>query len=421
MKTFLTTSALVAGFALASTANAGGLPTKYVEPAPVYTPTYTTATVSAPAATTTTTTTAAVAAPVVAAASAGTEGLDITIGGFSDFQAGFVDHDAQNGSNDIEFRNDTEIHLAVEGSTDGGINYGAVVELEADVSADADGQGVNADKTYLFVESSAGRVELGNVDGAENRLAVNGGIISRATGGIDGDFGHFVTDGTNTLNNGLGNGLITTPGLVSQLRENVAEDATKISYYTPRFAGLQLGLSYTPEDGSAGQSLFNAETYENIISAGINYALDLDGIGVELSVTGEFGDAANNANDDLESYAVGLGFNFEGFQIAGSYGDLGNLDAITSPGVAANVEGEYYDAAIAFETGPFGVSVGYLASELGTNEFTNISVGADYELAPGLVPYVEVNFFEAEDGTGAGNTITDNEGTVVLVGTQLVF
>lgn len=387
MKTFLTTTALVAGLALASNAKA--------------------------------------------------EGIDITIGGFADFQVGIIDTDFQGSTNDVYFRNDTEIHLGLIGESDS-LTYGAVIELEADVSSETDNQGVNADKTYIFVESDFGRVELGNVDGAENRLKINGSVIARGTGGTDGDFGHFVTTNTDdfnnetgvfgadgqldTLANGFYGGLFfTTPNLLAQAIEGNTEDSSKLSYYTPRFGGVQLGVSYAPNSGSAGQSIFGTNIYEDIISAGINYALDIDGIGVEASVTGEFADAVATGVDDLETYAIGLGVNFEGFQIAGSYGDLGNLDAITSPGVAANVEGEYYDAAIAFETGPFGVSVGYLASELGTNEFTNISVGADYELAPGLVPYVEVNFFEAEDGTGAGNTITDNEGTVVLVGTQLVF
>ncbi len=395
MKTFLTTTALVAGLALASNAKA--------------------------------------------------EGIDITIGGFADFQVGIIDTDFQGSTNDVYFRNDTEIHLGLIGESDS-LTYGAVIELEADVSSETDNQGVNADKTYIFVESDFGRVELGNVDGAENRLKINGSVIARGTGGTDGDFGHFVTTNTDdfnnetgvfgadgqldTLANGFYGGLFfTTPNLLAQAIEGNTEDSSKLSYYTPRFGGVQLGVSYAPNSGSAGQSIFGTNIYEDIISAGINYALDIDGIGVEASVTGEFADAVATGVDDLETYAIGLGVNFEGFQIAGSYGDLGNTDALNDfidNGIAdgsfiTDTSTEYYDVTVAFDAGEFGVSVGYFNSEFevsgvaGTLEFENISVGVDYEIAPGFTGYIEGNFFEFDD---AGVT---SDGNVIILGTQLTF
>ncbi len=51
------------------------------------------------------------------------------------------------------------------------------------------------------------------------------------------------------------------------------------------------------------------------------------------------------------------------------------------------------------------------------NDFDNFVIGADYKLAPGLTPYAEVAFFD-QDAVG---TSDDNEGTVVLLGTQLNF
>ena len=51
-----------------------------------------------------------------------------------------------------------------------------------------------------------------------------------------------------------------------------------------------------------------------------------------------------------------------------------------------------------------------------------MSIGADYKLAPGLVPYVEVSFFEADDNvTDVAGASEDNEGTVFIVGTALNF
>ena len=63
------------------------------------------------------------------------------------------------------------------------------------------------------------------------------------------------------------------------------------------------------------------------------------------------------------------------------------------------------------------VSALVTSAHLGANDFTNFVVGADYKLAAGLTPYIEASFFDYDQG----GTPTDNNGTVVLVGTQLNF
>lgn len=63
------------------------------------------------------------------------------------------------------------------------------------------------------------------------------------------------------------------------------------------------------------------------------------------------------------------------------------------------------------------MSVTYFSSERGADDYDALVVGADYTLAPGLTPYVDVTFFEADQG---GTTI-DNDGAVVLLGTLLSF
>ena len=83
----------------------------------------------------------------------------------------------------------------------------------------------------------------------------------------------------------------------------------------------------------------------------------------------------------------------------------------------------------AYEFGPFAASVTYYDStvehgKIATTpdaEFRNVSVGADYKLAPGLMPYVEVSFFETDNGVADTATTVDNNGSVFIVGTQLTF
>jgi outer membrane protein OmpU len=348
----------------------------------------------------------------VAFASAASAEPTVSVGGFLDFQAGFTDQDLDAtgtvGGRETKFANDTEVNINVQGTADNGLTYGAVIELEADVTADTDGSGLNADKTFLFVESNAGRVELGSNIGAEDALKVDAATIARATGGIDGDWYRFATVGT---------GFIIRPDLPNAHARGAAEDATKITYYSPRFSGVQVGVSYTPDDGNVGTAAaFTTDTNgdnENVFGLGANYTGQFDQVGVQLSATGAFGESETAATEDLSSWALGTVLSFQGFSVAGSYGDWDDSGLPTGGSVDQN----YWTLGAGYETGPFGVSLTYMDSEAGTSDFTNVSVGADYQLAPGLVPYVEVNFFEL-DPAGAA---LDNDGTVLLVGTELTF
>ncbi len=338
----------------------------------------------------------------------------VTVGGFIDFQAGIADQDSayKTGANsrDVKFQNDTEVHINVAGQSDTGLRYGAAIELEADVNADADGEGLNADKTYIYVENDEmGRVEAGNNTDAAAALKVDASSIAAATGGIDGDFYDFANLA----------GYWAAPDLPTANAAGVTEDATKITYYTPRMSGFQVGASYTPDQGNGGTaSGFTSDTngdFENVFNLGANYEGSYNsGLAVQASLTGEFGSSESAATEDLNAWALGTVLTYQGWSLAGSYADAGE----SGLAVGTNADQTFWTLGAAYETGPYGVSVTYLDSEANSLDFNNIVVGADYKLAPGLVPYVEVSFFGTDDNNVA---TTDNDGSVVLVGAELSF
>ena len=369
----------------------------------------------------------------VATSYSSASGLGVSVGGFIDFQAGFADQDGSAGaitaanpnnanSRDVKFQNDTEIHVKVEGHADNGLVYGAVIELNADISRDGDNDGANADKTYIYLESMAGRVELGGNSGAEQTLKVDAGTIARGTGGIAGDWYDFVNTGTqyfNPITGRANNPTVKLYNLHGDLpladAKGISEDATKITYYTPRFAGFQLGVSYTPDSGNAGTAAGftsdnNAGQFEDIFHVGGNYEGNFQGVGVQAGVTGTFGQSEANGYEDLAAWNAGAAVSFRGFSVAGSYGDWNDSGKLSS---AQFGDDDYWTAGAAYETGPFGVSVTYLDSSFADNDLTNLVVGADYQLAPGLVPYVEVSFFDLDPALAGA---PGNDGSVVLVG-----
>lgn len=374
-----------------------------------------------------------------AAEPANTGGLTVLVGGKVDFQAPFISQDENAtlgntlSSNNI-FRTDTTVNVTAAGSTDS-FDYGAVVEMIGDRNGDKNNN-YDGRKSYIYVENdSFGRFEGGVNVGASNTLEVDASTIARGTGGVDGDTLYNVGFGGSTFT--------ASPNLPTADEETDAGNATKITYYTPRFSGLQFGLSYTPDSGNYGSannisSDAGTNDFSNVFAGGLNFQSDIaDGVGVMASAVGEFGDAqggsgtvsAADDRNDLSAYSLGLGFEFEGFSVAGNYADLGDSGLLESATV--NDEQTYWTLGAAYENGPYGVSVTYLDSTTGTgtaaggavntgeNNFTNLVVGADYQMAPGLTPYIEYANFDLE--SGSTNAARDNSGNVVLVGAELSF
>lgn len=360
--------------------------------------------------------TSALVGAALIAATAQAEDPKVVVGGVFDFQAGHVSEDNDAGRRAYGFRNDSEVNLSVHGKADNGLGYGAVMDLEADVTADADSEGLNAARTYLFLDGSFGRVEMGSNTGAAEALAVEADSIARATGGIDGAWSYFATaTGANFINNAA---LPAEHGSTASFGDESTYNADKITYYSPRFSGFQVGASLTPDLEDRGQSVTRIDSttgFGDILEAGLNYEGKFDTVGLAAAFTGEMGDADTAAVEDLRAWNIGTVLSFSGFSLAGSYGDW------SDSGNANNSDSDYYTLGGAYDFGPFGASVTWLDSNVEVagvdNDFQNLVIGADYSLAPGLTPYAEVSFFDA-DAAGAA---LDNEGTILLLGTELAF
>ncbi len=341
--------------------------------------------------------------------------VEVKIGGTINFQAGYTDQedDFDVATREYGFRNDTEVVIDVAGeSEDHGFKYGATIELEADVTGDARAEGLNADKTFIWVEPGYGRFELGNNEGAEQAMAVNAATIARATGGIDGD-NEFYINATGI--GGLASFLIF-PDLPTADIGGIAEDATKVTFYTPNFSGFQFGVSFTPDEGDGGQVASRLDSngdFENVFSAGLSYEGEWDNIGLQASIVGETGDSELALTEDLNAWQAGLALSFNDISVAGSYGDWD--DSGLASGSSADTD--FWTAGIAYAKEDWGVSATWFDSDRGGNDYESLVLGVDYTPVSGLTPYAEVTFFDADE---AGVAL-DNDGTILLLGTYLNF
>lgn len=365
------------------------------------------------------------AAALFAGAANAAETPKITLGGFSTFQAGFTSEDLDTNLRSGAFRSDNVITVRVNGKTDGGLGYGAGIDLQADTSGTADNSGVNSERTFVYVDGKWGKLQGGSDFGVTKTMKVDASSIARASGGIDGDFTYFMSTTSGRT--------IATPDLyldygttgAVQLGDESQQTINKLSYYTPRFSGFQAGVSYLFDTTGAdrGQLLSRADNTsgeaENVILGALNYQGKFSNVSVELAATGEYGNAEVNTQNDLRTYQLGAKLGYMGFSLAGSYGNLG--DSLQTKTTGSDSATRFWTVGGAYETGPFGASVTYIDSQVDggatNNDFSNLSFGVDYKLAAGLTPYAEVNVVKL-DPTG---TVNDNDATVVLVGTQLAF
>jgi outer membrane protein OmpU len=324
---------------------------------------------------------------------------------------------------------EAEVKFAAGGVADNGLEYGFEMELQTQTD-----DGANADETWAYLRGNWGEINLGDQDDAADRMAIGGEDAMPGRGGYDGAIGDVFN---------LSGAAFNGPSA------SFTGDATKITYFSPRFFGLQVGASWTPDSNHDGGSPpSDADTaFVSVASAGINYSEDFNGFGVIVAGTLVWADETEvvglapsptvaQSFDDAWQYQVGALLSYAGFQLGAAYGGGHNLFPFTATGVPGDLvdAGWWADVGVSYSTGPWKFGGGYFFSSaendgLGVSgpetEVQIFSVGANYQVAPGMALATDVNFVEADNPSGAipalGGVPVDNEGTVFVFSTIFSF
>ncbi len=345
---------------------------------------------------------------------------------------------------------EAELVLNVSGTADNGLNYGFKIEIQANTTST-----FNADEARIELQGGWGTLYLGDEDGAEDIMNYGGENLMGGTGGFDGDQDDYLIVCTPPGNFCVGTMAVTwkadggddevfwAGNALAPSFPTIAGDsgdATKISYYTPRFAGFQVGASITPTQNSGDD--FKADTlYENILGLGANYNNAFGPVRVSGSLVYAAASSNDTALEDVSAWSIGGIVGFGPFSLGANYtdnGDSAQWKAFdTDPGafVSAGIESSYWDVAASFETGPIYLSAGYFAGLAdggkfyGESTYEHIALTADYSVAPGLSVYAEVNLIEqdvadllvaTEDGDQLRPLLT-NSTTSLVIGTIVSF
>ena len=320
------------------------------------------------------------AAPTPAMAGAG--GLSIRLGGYFAWTGAMVQDDwdrarSRNGANGVtnarsrqryDQRNDAELNVFIDGRTSNGITYGAVFEMQMDnvVATSGDGTTVSFDELYGYIGfDGLGTFRFGQEDSAASLLQVRA-PASQALGG-DAEWDEFI------VQTGLAD---SSPYIMSGI--NDGNDATKVIYLSPQFAGFDFGMSYAANSGEGERTNNEGSTtaaqrdrlgIENEMSAAVRYRGTFGPVGViaglggmwasppQLNAAGQaFGTVGNTGPrpQDVYAYTAGLVLTGYGFSFGGEY-----------------TFGQYR-----------GASVGRTAVNAGVDSSSHYLLGATYTMGP---------------------------------------
>jgi outer membrane protein OmpU len=308
-------------------------------------------------------------------------GLEVSLGGYTEFLVeGATDETLTNGDSDrgYFFNQDTEIHVRAEGTSDGGVTYGSLVEIEAGALP------MEADEMNLYFSGGFGRLELGRQDGVVDTMVLDATIIAAGTGGVDGDTDNLITAG------------------------NIADvgDATKITYYTPRIGGFQLGASFTPDSGdgrSAATGALSGDTnsdLETVLQGGVNWEGEFGGLETGLFGIATWADREPPADGEVLAWAGGGLIGFGGLDFAASYGhsDYDDGDEVDFLLVGARFGFGPARVGFHYERDWFDGSPPEALGDPDPDDNNTYVVSADVGLLPGVVLKGDVSYSDADPG-----------------------
>lgn len=300
-----------------------------------------------------------------------------------------------------EFESGSQVRFEGASLLDSGLRYGfrADVTVQDELGKRPSGtQGLDmVDEAYIYLDGGFGRVEIGQQDGVGGQFSVRTphalGTMTAAGGSDDAMVDPLALAPVGTANDS-------------------SEDFAKITYMTPSFGGLTLGLSFTPDPETRTQAFGALDTAngDDIVEFGVIYSRDFEALSLDMSATFVTADATP-VSDDLDEWNAGVKVDFHGLSVGGSYRESESL-------TTGLQKYEAYDIGVAYEAGPWMVSAqfaeheGALAGAPYENGYRYL-ISARYKVAKGL-------------RIGAGlqrdlDVLADEEGTAFILESALKF
>ncbi|SOD92388.1 porin [Caenispirillum bisanense] len=350
-------------------------------------------------------TSALIAAGLLAAPASAAEKIKLGLGGKMEQYFGVVSQDdtAAFDPTVTGINTDAEVYFSGATTLDNGLTVGAMIQLEAQTNTG----NPNADEQYAYIEGAFGKIMAGQKDGVLTQMAHEAPQYGLA----DDDVAAFFNPG-----NVLG-------ASYSRLADTTVQtsDSASVHYISPSLAGFTVGASFFPAPDSALQA--NTETsLHNQFEVALAYNGEFSGVAIGADVAYLHQSAPDAGNlEDPHAWRAGLVVGYAGFQVGGSYLTFQDRGGVN------DLDSNVWNAGIGYKTGPYGVSLVYLQSDvdLAANtdndaEYRQWSLHGTYAMGPGVTLAAALFHATGELDFAAGNDL-DADGTGGIVGLQLSF
>jgi len=344
-------------------------------------------------------------------------------------------------THDFNIVNDAEIWFQGKTTLANGISVAMRIELEGYTSTDM------IDESFAAIEGAFGRIEIGSTDHAAMKTKIGAPDLANRGPG----FTNQATMIGNTIQNPTKSSGADGPFGSSWLRFG-DNDSERVSYYTPRFEGFQLGLSYTPEISQDRGDVvkYESNNYKNALSAGLNFTRSFGAIDTAAYVGYVTYDKPENSGagtaKDPKAYGAGAQVAYAGFRLGGSYSKFKDFYTLVGTTTAVGTsqtttgatgvndyvnDGRAWDVGLTYTFGPAEVGATYFqgknkaaTSITGDDKSKIFSVSGRYTLGPG-VQLLATGFHAKITGEGttlsSGQDVDNNKATGVLGGVVLSF
>ena len=362
----------------------------------------------------------------------------LTVGGDAFFEAGFVDQKRDAGLRSTEFRNRLRLLIIPTAKADNGLEYGARIRLRAN-NGD---RTTDADRAFLFAQGSFGTLRGGLLSGVDNdvHLFMQTPLDWRMLVLYNEPFAYIggTSNGGATVNGvPAGADLPYLKTGFDWIDLNFLENnATKIVYYSPRIAGFQIGVDFTPRNDSSNSDVSRVKlgsgtapftnTYQNILEGGVNYDARIGDVAVKAFGTAMVGSAVDTpavTYHDLRAWHVGGQLGFGVWSVGAGYLDVGKSGLGKASGIAAD-RTRTWSTGFQYRDGPVAAGFQYQHGQdagnpalPGARSVDTYTAGGMYTVAPGLSVGGEYALFRARSDTAGRN----DRGSVVLLHSALMF
>lgn len=357
--------------------------------------------------------TSAIALGVAMAAPAAAQEWDVSFGGYMSQHVAYTDISgtavAGTDQDGIDLHSTSEIIFTPSITLDNGLTFGVNIQFEGEQNAFGE-----VDESYMSISSDTlGQILIGSENSAGYKSMV-------AAPGVTSMYINSPSISTFIPFSAAYPGGFRQAGLSAYTEVGGNNDVQRITYFTPSFNGLTVGVSYAPTGAINVGNSFNVNknaVLSDIFDIGLNYSQTFGSTSVSLGARYGTGSAPTAfVGSDPETWGVGMQVGFGDFTVGGHWAENDNGVAAGTGDSEGWSFGVTYDAA-----GPWAFEALTFQGSVDTGggvdaDYEAYRIGASRDLGPGVSWDIYAVQVDADNG-GAANV----DGTVIGTGINLSF